>query len=402
MPNIPAHLLVADAETPKETRDAQLQEILEVSNQSWVARSLLGYTVMRDEDVRAVLRDKRWASALHTLQSMRPGSDAKVTEHRANTLSAMDGENHMRIRRIIGSAVSPAAAERYSQMAYSRAVDLLKKTMASDDLDIVRNFCDIYPMHVLCEAIGIPEEDFDTFIQWAHIFIAPISGAMEVTVKDIVRIESEFAPYVLRLAEDRRNNPQKDIISALADRTGDTYLSDDELLMMVGTLIAGGVETVALQIAITIIYLCDNPEIYAKLRSDSTLISQTIEEVLRLITCVRGTVRIASEDIEYKDVIFPKGTFIFLNITAAHLDKSIHVNPELFDFYRMHHNDLSFSAGAHKCLGINLAKVEMREALRAIVDNIESIELAGTVRYKPSNASIWGPTYIPITAKEKQ
>ena len=403
MPEAPLHLLIADTSAPAQTRKNQIDELINIAQHSWVAKSILGYTAVRAEDIKAIMLDQRWVSALHMLQSMRPGATNEIESRRSITLSAMPHEEHQRLRRAISHAFSPAAAEKNSPAVRSVAVDVLNKLIERGNTDFMSGFCEIYPVNALCKVIGLPESDWEQFFKWGYAMISPISASEIIDPKTLAQQEHELSAYLKSLFKQRRAEPQDDLLTTLAVASAqDGEMTENEALMLVGTFLAGGVETVTFALGNMLEYFCRRPDVYKEMRSNTPLIMNSVMETLRIISSVRGTVRMATEDIEYKDIIFPKGTFMFLNIAAGNLDKSIHQNPDVFDFYRGHHQDFTFGGGLHYCLGASLAKVEMREAIHEICKRFETIEIAEEITYRPSNAGVWGPTKLNIKYKEAQ
>lgn len=396
IPFIQAHLLPVETDNPHETRKTQVNELIELSKHSWIVRSVIGYYVMHYEDVSAILKDKRWHSGLHVLQSLRKDADKEVLAKTSNNLTAMEGEEHAFIRHIAAPAFSAALAETQRMFSYKVAKQLLGEMVDNSHNEFVNNFCKKYPMLILCHTIGLPEEDWEKFTHWSNIMSSPVRENKAVRIEDLMEAEREFYLHISKIISDRKQNPKDDFITKLVNTEyHGKFLSYKQIAFIVGTMISGGMETFIDHIGLCLVYLCDNTNVYAKIKENPDSIADAALEITRLTSSIRGTLRIASEDIEYKDVLFPKGTFVFTSLASANRDKSRYENPDDFQLGRQHGGDMSFGGGVHYCMGAHLAKVELTEAIRAIVDTFDTISLKDVV-YKPSNSGIFGPESLNI------
>ena len=123
-----------------------------------------------------------------------------------------------------------------------------------------------------------------------------------------------------------------------------------------------------------------------------------IGETMRFLGSVRGTARFASEDIEYRDVFFPKGSFIAPSLAQANRDASVFDEPTVFDITREPSNrpQLTFGSGIHYCLGAALARAEQQEALTILSQRLPDLELDGEIVWKPATVGIFGPEHLPV------
>jgi cytochrome P450 len=396
MPFIEAHLLVVDTETPFETRKEQINKLIEISKDFWICKSIIGYYIVKNSDTTNILRDKRWHSGLHVLQSLRDKHNPEVVAKRNNTLSAMDGEEHAHIRHIAAPAFSQSAAMDQKDFSYSYAKSLLENIINNGYTDFMEYFCNIYPITVLCNSVGLPKEDWEKFIKWGAVFASPVSKNFAIDINELKNAENEFYKYIIKLTNDRRVDPKDDFISKLVSPMyGEKGLTDPQVFLLIATMISGGIETLVSHLGMMFVYLCENPDIYKKIKDNRDEISDAVVEITRLTSSIRGTLRIASEDIEYRGVTFPKGTFVFTSIASSNQDQTVYGNADEFRFGRNHSKDLSFGAGMHYCMGAHLAKVEMTEAFRAVIDTFDRIEL-DSVQYRPSNSGIFGPEILNI------
>ena len=168
--------------------------------------------------------------------------------------------------------------------------------------------------------------------------------------------------------------------------------------MMVDAVIVGGTDTTRNQLGLALALFAEYPEQWALLGKDPSLAQRAVEEVLRFSGAVGGTIRFASEDIEYNGVLFPKGTFMSTSMSTGNYDASVFPTPETFDITRepVGQPHLSLGAGIHYCLGAALARAEQQEALPLLAQRLPNLRINGDVIWKPSTVAIFGPECLPI------
>ncbi len=118
---------------------------------------------------------------------------------------------------------------------------------------------------------------------------------------------------------------------------------------------------------------------------------------MRYLGAVAGTVRVASEPIEYRDVLFPRGALVSVSLAGANRDPEVYADAERFDIERTSEvQQMTFGFGIHRCLGAHLARAELQEALTLVAERMPDLVLAGPVEWKPETFGIWGPARLPI------
>jgi cytochrome P450 len=139
------------------------------------------------------------------------------------------------------------------------------------------------------------------------------------------------------------------------------------------------------------------PAQWSLLADQPELAPRAVEETMRVIGAVRGTGRIASTDIIYKDVLFPKGTLVSPSLASANLDDLVWDDPQMFDITReASQPQLTFGSGIHYCLGAALARAELQEALPLLARRLPDVRLDGEIEWKPNTTGIWGPERLPL------
>lgn len=168
--------------------------------------------------------------------------------------------------------------------------------------------------------------------------------------------------------------------------------------MLCEAVLMAGTDTTRNQLGCSVSLFANHPDQWKLLAEQPELAPRAVEETMRYFGAVRGTARFASEDIEYRDLLFPAGTFIGPSLALANRDPEIFDNPNDFDITREPSNkpQLTFGSGIHFCLGAALARAEQQEALVIMAQRLPDLELAGEITWKPSSVGIFGPDHLPI------
>ena len=368
---------------------------------TWIGRNLLGYSILRYDDVVAMLRDKRWHSASGKIIEMSGIDDPEWLERsrRRPSILATEGDEHTRLRRVAGPAFSPRHADALRPFMRQVVNELIDRFADTGTADIATDFCEPYPIPIICELFGAPQEDLELFSGWATDIFRIFNGNIAEDKPAIIKAQDELDAYIGDLIERRRGTPSDDLISAMiaAESDGDR-LSHDELVMMCEAVLMAGTDTTRNQLGCSLSLFAAHPDQWRLLAEHPELAPRAVEETMRYFGTVRGTARFASEDIEYRDVVFPAGTFIGLSLAQANRDPSIFDDPAGFDIMRDPPNkpQLTFGSGIHYCLGAALARAEQQEALTILARRLPDLELAGEIVWKPASVGIFGPERLPV------
>ena len=391
---IPKVPLIIDQQ--RSDRHALLREI---AKDSWLARTDIGYSVLTYESVMGILRDKRWHSATGMVAQLQGITDEAFLGRRRVSILNAEGEVHVRLRRLVAPAFSPRSADRLRPFMRETVNSLLDPFAASGKAEVVGDICEPYPIPIICELLGAPKEDWKLFSRLATEILLIFSDNLAQNMSVFLNAQQELEKYTEGLIEKRRSVPADDLITDLiaAEEAGDK-LDTEELTMMVDAVIVGGTDTTRNQLGLALALFAEYPEQWALLGKDPSLAQRAVEEVLRFSGAVGGTIRFASEDIEYNGVLFPKGTFMSTSMSTGNYDASVFPTPEVFDITRepVGQPHLSLGAGIHYCLGASLARAELQEAFTVLSQRMLNLELDGPVVYKPSGVGIFGPASLPV------
>jgi cytochrome P450 len=386
-----------ELEPDREVTSAALRS---AAAQSWIARNPFGYTILRYDDVVAMLRDKRWHSAASKVLELSGITDPKYLERQRTSILSAEGEEHTRLRRIVGQAFSPRSADRLRPFMRQVVGELVDAVAPLGRADIAVDICEPYPIPIICELLGAPKEDWKLFSRWATDVLRIFNGNLLEDMPTIVAAQDELDEYSRRLIAARRSEPREDLLTDMiaAEEQGDR-LSTDELVMMVNAVLVGGTDTTRNQLGCAVALFAEYPEQWALLAAEPELAPRAVEEAMRYFGAVRGTGRFASADIEYRGVLFPAGTFIAPSMATANYDPAVFERPEVFDITRQPAGQpqLTFGSGIHYCLGAALARAELQEALPLLARRMPDLALAGPITWKPNAAGIFGPEQLPVT-----
>jgi cytochrome P450 len=328
-------------------------------------------------------------------------TDPDFVENRRTSILAAEGDVHMRLRRLVAKAFSPRSADRLRPFMRSVANDLVDPVAPSGRADIAVDICEPYPIPIICELLGAPRQDWQLFSRWAEDVLRIFSGTVLDELDIIKQAQTELDEYTRGLIADRRNDPREDLITDLiaAEEEGDR-LTTEELVMMVNAVIVGGTDTTRNQLGCAVGLLAEHPAQWALLAERPDLAANAVEELMRYFGAVRGTGRFASEDIVYRDILFPAGTFVFPSLTSANYDSSVFDHPGGLDVTRepvKGHPQMTFGAGIHYCLGASLARAELQEALPILARRMPNLTVDGAIEWKPQSVAIFGPAHLPVT-----
>jgi cytochrome P450 len=381
--------------------DSERQELVAtLADDHWIVRNAIGYSILQYPDVVAVLRDKRWHSAASKIPEMMGITDPDFLANRRVSILSAEGDVHTRLRRLVAKSFSPRSADRLRPFMRDVVDELVDAVAPSGRADIAVDICEPYPIPIICELLGAPREDWQLFSRLAEDVLRIFNGNVLEELDVIKAAQAELDAYSRDLIAARRNDPRDDLITDLiaAEEEGDR-LSTDELVMMVDAVIVGGTDTTRNQLGCAVGLLSGHPDQWKLLAEDPEIAPRAVEEIMRYFGAVRGTARFASEDIVYRDILFPAGTVVMTSMAVANRDATVFDDPGRFDITREPSGQpqLTFGSGIHYCLGAALARAELQEALPILARRMPNLAVDGTIEWKPATTAIFGPVHLPVT-----
>ncbi len=395
--------LVSELELPSlDVVGLQRQEAIEAIEAAravhWLARNELGYTVTRLADVTAVLRDQRFHSGLSVIEQSPELQGTSPVGERRESILTMEGAGHARLRRLVAPAFTPASANRLRPTMQAVVGELVDRVVERGECELVADVCEPYPIPIICELLGAPPEDWKLFSGWATDIFRIFNNNLAEDLPLIERADQELTAYMNDMIAERRADPRDDLLSDLiaVEEAGDR-LSTDEMAMLAQAVLMAGTDTTRNQLACSVALFTEHPDQWELLAGRPELAPRAVEESMRYLGAVRGTARFASEDIVYRDVLFPQGTLVVTSLAGANRDPEAFEEPDVFDITRERGSaQMTFGAGIHFCMGAALARAELQEALPLLARRMPDLARNGEIEWKPSSFGIWGPARLPL------
>ncbi|PVE12160.1 cytochrome P450 family protein [Streptomyces scopuliridis] len=327
------------------------------------------WLVVRNEEGRLLLADARFSKDWRS-SGVWPADALPINENMIES----DPPKHTRLRALVTREFTSRRIEALAPRVHELTADLLDSMTAGPDAraDLVAALSFPLSMSVICELLGVPDLDRQSFKVWSNEIVA--STSPEATVAAVQAVTA----YLTGLIEQKRAEPGDDLLSALlrtTDEEGDR-LSPDELVGMAFLLLAAGHETTVGLISNTVLALLRHPDQLALLRSDYSLAGNAVEETLRYDSPVENsTYRFATEDMDFCGARFEKGDPVLVSLASAGRDAERFEDADRFDITRTARGHLTFGHGIHYCLGAPLARLEARVAVRALLERCPELRL---------------------------
>jgi cytochrome P450 len=391
----------------------------ELREQGWLASGPFGYIVLDHESAEFFLRTREAIFPGMTIAEIFGVSEGSLYEQMKRNILHVNGPDHTRLRSLVNPALSSRAVERYRPAMREFLEGLFARATALDPADtgpdgggpaggvlrceFVEAFAKPYPSQTIALVMGAPIKDAPKLHHWSNWIQRQFDAVSMASERDgIERAVEEFYEYAEALVAARREDPQDDLISKLiaAEEAGEK-LNDVECINLVFNVLVGGVDTTQSQLAHAIKLLAEHPEQWRALAADPQLAERAVEEALRYEPITPFTARITTQELTFRDVTFPAGTVVMVCAFTGNRDLDVQDagagGVERFDITaeRGRARALTFGAGVHNCLGANLARLELREALTFLSERMPDLELDGEPEYE-SITGIYGLAKLPI------
>jgi len=300
------------------------------------------------------------------------GYASTIGQVMGRTILEMDPPEHQRHRALVARAFRARALEQWSDAIIGATVAELIDAFAGDGrADLVRQLTFPFPVRVIARVLGLPEEDWPRFLRLSTELIAVMRNYDRA-----VAASRELRGYFAGIIAERRRHPREDLVSQLilAEVDG-RRLGDEEIYPFLLLLLPAGAETTYRSSSNLLFGLLSQPDQLAAVRADRGLVPQAIEEGLRWEAPLLTVARTATQDVELGGVRIPAGGFVAVALGAANRDPERHPGPDEFDIFRDGKQHLSFGDGAHRCLGMHLARLETTVLLNAVLDRLPELRL---------------------------
>lgn len=326
-------------------------------------------------------------------EGTRPNMPTKLS------LIDMDEPRHGQLRKLINRGFSPRMVSKLEAYFRKLADQYIDQVAHKGECDFVTAVAVPLPLHLIAEMIGISPEDRDRFHHWSDTMIASDGRYHDSAVMAKASAAfGEYWKYLEDIVEERRNNPQDDLVSILVHAYDEGLLgtmegktdaaalqaklgseeavamAHDELRLFLVTLLIAGNETTRNAITGGISALIENPAERKKLVDHPSLIPSAVEEIVRYVSPVLNFARTATADTELRGKRIRKGQKVFLIYPSANRDADVFEDPDVFKVDRNPNPHLAFGIGNHYCLGANLARMELRVVLGEVLRRMPNME----------------------------
>jgi cytochrome P450 len=323
------------------------------------------FIVYRHEDIVAMLRDNETFSSNAVIQIF-----GDVLGH--GVMLGMDEPIHGRLRSLVTKAFTQKALARWEDEIVGRiANELIDQFAAEGKTDLVKTFTFPYPTRIIAALLGLPEEDFPQFQRWSISMLS-----FTINPERGKAASQALVDYFKPILAARREEPREDLISSLAAAEIDGHkLDDEDIYSFIRLLLPAGVETTYRSLGNLLFGLLTNEDQLDAVRADRSLIPQAIEEAVRWDAPLLNITRVATRDTELAGVPIPQGSSVMPMLGAANRQEDRYPDPDRFDIFRQAKVPISWGHGVHVCLGMHLARLEMRTAVNLLLDRLPNLRL---------------------------
>ncbi len=374
------------------TGEVYHQRLADVRSQGWLAKSPLSLVVLDRESGEFFLRSKATAFPGREIADIFGVTSGRLREQIDSNILNLTGARHRRLRALVGPSFSPRAADRWRPVMRGFLAQLWQDIGPAATCEFVAAVAKPYPSLTISAVLGAPREDAERLHEWSgwvqrQFDIRALANDLDL----IERATVEVYDYAEELLKRRQAEPADDLISGLlaAEAQGDR-LSHEECVNLVVNVLAGGIDTTQSQLSHALRLFAEHPDQWAQLAGRPELVPQAVSEVLRFEPITPFTARLCVEQVEYRGIVFPAGTIVAICAERANRELSAtapangeQASPERADAERfditVSREDrlLTFGAGPHYCLGANLARAELEEALTFLAPRMPGLALDG-------------------------
>jgi cytochrome P450 len=348
---------------------------------------------VRHADVSAIAHDtEHFTSESVVVSDFKPTGESRPQGFAPPITS--DPPFHQNARRLLLPAFAPKAMERWEPATRKVCRELLDaiaaKMDAGEDVDAARDYTQHIPVRVIAEMLGLPQQDGDKFRGFIHrILEAPGQH-------DMLEYEDTLDFYLKQKVEEARANPKDDLIGFLLDaEMNGEKLNDDHLGGTIALLLIAGIDTTWSAIGASLWHLAQHPEDRKRLVEDPDVLVFAVEEFLRVYAPVTMA-RVVAEDVEVGGVCMHANDWTLLPFPAANRDPEVFEDADEFVIDRARNRHVAFGLGIHRCLGSNLARMELTIAIEEWMQRFPDFELPDPEGVRWSTGQVRGPRELPV------
>jgi cytochrome P450 len=372
------------------------EQVMDARESNWYATTPFGIAVLRYEDANNLLKDKRLYQGTRKWPSHYGIEDGLLANWWKKMLLSIEGEDHLRLRKLAGPAFSPKTIEPLAPFFASLANELIDNFIDKGSCEFMSEFAEPFSARVITGLLGLDNELWPKVADLA----TKLGYVFSVTIKEDLPLIEEGLQGILDISNELINksrlNTKDDFVGTLLKATLDgKAITDEELLSLVSLLIFAGFDTTRNQIGLGIKTFSNHPKQWRLLGENPDLARVAVEEIMRVNPTITWVSREASVDIEYKDLTIKEGTTIHLLTIPAGSDPRKFENNE-FDITAERAPHFGFGGGMHHCIGHYVARLDMKEAFKALATRLPNMQVAPGDAYLPDSGNT-GPTKLVIT-----
>ncbi|WP_224248414.1 cytochrome P450 [Hyalangium gracile] len=318
----------------------------------------------------------------------------------SESMITLDPPQHGRLRALVNRAFGTAAMARLEPRVRTFAERTVAELPLGQPLDLMPPYALRIPAFVIGDLMGMDPALHSRLKRWADLItggvttVRPDDHEKKQLARDAV---ADLRRYFGELLEQRQREPGDDMVSdLLRARVDGVALTQDELIAFLSLLLVGGIETVVHLLGFSIVVLLEQPELFARLKADRSLIPAFIDEVLRYEPPAQTAPRMTTQEVELGGVRLPKGAPMLVLLASANRDEAHFPDGERFDMSRPGPQNLPFGHGAHFCLGVQLARMEGRLALEAFLNRVGRLERGPEPMTWHRTLVVRGPGTLPV------
>ena len=370
-------------------------QVMQAREQHWYATTNFGIAILRYEDSNALLKDKRLYQGTRRWPSHFGIDDGLLANWWPDIMLSIEGEDHLRLRKLSGPAFSPKVLEPLIPTFAELAHELIDGFCERGTAEFMSEFAEAYSARVITGLLGIDKS------QWREIadLATELGYVFSVTIKDDLEVIEHGLSGLLEISkaliESRQGTDGDDFVGALIRANSDgKKITHHELLMLVSFIIFAGFDTTRNQIGLGLQTFSKHMDQWRNLGENPDLARSAVEEVMRVNPTITWVSREASVDVEYKDLVIPQGKTIHLLTIPSGSDPRRFEKTE-FDITAGRPPHFGFGGGMHHCLGHYVARLDMAEAYKALAQRLPDFEILDGATYLPDSGNT-GPIELPI------
>jgi cytochrome P450 len=311
----------------------------------------------------------------------------------------LDGDLHRKYRRLLDPLFTPKRVAHLEEAIRARTNALIDNFAGLGEAELMRDLCAPLPTHIFIDLLGLSLEDLPIFLEFKEAVVRPQGDTVEAQEENMRAAGERMYDYLAGELERRRQAPARtDLLGGfLTTEVEGERLTETEIVDICYLLVIAGLDTVTCSLSCMLAWFAEHPAERQRVIDDPTLLPKAIEELLRFESPVPLGHRWVAEDITIGDRKFPAGSVVEVVWAAANADPRAFPDPHSVDFGRARNAHVAFAAGPHRCLGSNLARLELRLVLEEFHRRIPDYGITPGRGVTYTNYGVRAAVDLPVT-----